>query len=59
MCDKLFTLIHDFIDNETLIIIIALAILAYISPEQRELIAGGFVGYMSNELKKKKMDNGI
>jgi len=36
--------------RQQFLILIALIILAYVSPEQRELIVGGVLGYLTNQV---------
>ena len=48
--DKMFGVIYQMIDNETLIIV-SVSILAYLSPDHRELIAGGLIGYLGTKIK--------
>ena len=43
-------LLRDVIDNDTLIIVGALVI-AGISPEHRELVLGGLIGYMGKKYR--------
>ena len=48
-----FKLLNQLIDNDTLIIIFVF-ILAFISPEHRELIAGGLIGYLGGKIRNEQ-----
>ena len=48
-----FKLLNQLIDNDTLIII-GLTVLAFVSPEHRELIAGGLIGYLGGKIKNEQ-----
>lgn len=50
MIYKLFGLLNQLTDNDTLIIIF-IFVLAVMSPDHRELIAGGLIGYLGGKLK--------
>ena len=52
MKDHIFDLLKDLIDNDTLIIV-GMSLLAYFSPEHRELIGGGLVGYLGSRVRRK------
>ena len=48
-----FKLLNQLIDNDTLIII-GITVLAFISPEHRELIAGGLIGYLGGKIRNEQ-----
>lgn len=49
--DKIYEIIMNLIDNDTMIIIL-MSCLAFYSPEHRELIAGALVGYLGGSRVK-------
>jgi hypothetical protein len=53
MIDKIFGVIHEIVDNDTLIIIFMSA-LAFYSPDHRELIAAALVGYLGGKKQPVK-----
>lgn len=50
MTYRLFQFLNQLIDNDTLIIIFVF-VLAFMSPDHRELIAGGLIGYLGGKVK--------
>jgi len=51
--DHIFNFLYQLADNDTLIIIFVF-ILAFISPDHRELIAGGLIGYLGGKVKSEQ-----
>jgi len=51
--DQIFSFLCQLADNDTLIIIFVF-VLAFISPDHRELIAGGLIGYLGGKVKSEQ-----
>ena len=52
--EHIFNLLCQLADNDTLIIIFVF-VLAFISPDHRELIAGGLIGYLGGKVKSEQV----
>ena len=52
--DQIFNFLCQLADNDTLIIIFVF-VLAFISPDHRELIAGGLIGYLGGKVKSEQI----